>query len=507
MVIKFKTLNLQSFKSHQDLTVNFGEVTEITGDNAKGKSSIPEAITFLLYGTDALGSKTDPTPITYDSDETMVSLLFTVDEKQVLLGRALKKGKAQYYINEVPSKAKEFSEIVDQLFDKELFFTLFNPNYFFTLTREKQRSMLLQYVSSPANKEVLKQLPEMQGNRLGELLKKHSLGDLEKIHRENKTKKEKAYIAAQSRTKTLQEQLDQLTDPKEDIDSLKAELAAIDIEVRELENKMDQAFEKNREYDNVRSKVLKLQYDIEISKERWPLLKNEAIEDTCRTCKQPLTEEAVDVVKADKQYRMEEYKSNHNTLLKQREELKKQMAELEFIDVSDLRKQIAALDGEKGHPIREAIRIHSHYEGLKTQVRNAEADEKSTLQALNDSIFILDAIKAFKAKEAELQVEKVQALFETLSFRLYKQNKTDGEWKPDFEVEMDGKGYSKLSLSEGIRAGLELREVLSKQSELIAPVFIDNAESITSFKQPTGQLIISRVVAGQELKIEGGEKR
>lgn len=500
MIINLLTLNLENFKSHQDLAVNFGEVTKITGDNAKGKSSIQEAITFLLYGTDPLGSKLDPSPITYEAEETKVSLLLKVDEKNLLLGRTLKKGKAQYYINEVPSKAGDFNEIVEKLFDKDLFLSLFNPNYFFSLHWEKQRAMVLHYVTAPANREVLKQLPELQANRLGELLKKHSLNDIEQIHKENKKKKDKQYIAAQSRTKTLQEQLSQLTDPKQDIDSLQAELGAIDKQVRELENKMDQAFEKNREYDSVRSKILALQDQIDMSKERWPLLKNEAIEDTCRTCKQPLTEEAVDAVKADKQYRMEEYKADHNKLLKQREELKKQMAELEFIDVSELREQIAAID-EKGQPIREAIRIHSQYEGLKTQVRNAEADESSTLQALNDSIFVLDSIKAFRAKEAELQGEKVQALFETLSIKLFEQQK-NGEIKPSFEIVMDGKEYKRLSLSEGIRAGLELREVLSKQSEVIMPTFIDNAESITSFKQPTGQLITSTVIAGQELKVE-----
>jgi len=101
-----------------------------------------------------------------------------------------------------------------------------------------------------------------------------------------------------------------------------------------------------------------------------------------------------------------------------------------------------------------------------------------------------------------LQGEKVQALFNTLSVRLFKQNKGDGEIKPDFEIEMDGKPYSKLSLSETIRAGLELRDVLSEQSELITPVFIDNAESITRFKEPIGQLITCRVVAGQELNVK-----
>ncbi|MDT2235093.1 hypothetical protein P7H19_00045 [Paenibacillus larvae] len=34
--VEFKTLFLHNFKSHRDLTVNFGEMTKITGDNAKG---------------------------------------------------------------------------------------------------------------------------------------------------------------------------------------------------------------------------------------------------------------------------------------------------------------------------------------------------------------------------------------------------------------------------------------------------------------------------------------
>lgn len=499
MIITFKQLILQNFKSHQDITVNFGERTDITGDNAQGKSSIAESITFLLYGTEPLGSKMDPTPITYESDETLVQLLLEVDGKQVLLGRGLKKGKTSYFVNEVPSKAGEFNEIVDQLFDKELFFSLFNPNYFFTLHWEKQRGMLLKYVSSPANKEVLKQLPEEQSKALAALLKKHSLSDIEKIHKDNKNKLDKAYIAAQSRTKTLKEQLTELN-INVPLESLKVELSQMDRLVREKENLLDSAIEKNKEYNSVQSKLNALQDQIDMSKDRWPLLKNEVIEDTCRTCKRPLDEESVQAVQADKDKRIEEYKDHHNSLVNQRNELKKQLTELDFIDVTEIREEIKQLE-EKSHPLRMAIQSYSQIERLQEQVEQAQAAEKDTLESLNNSIFVLDSIKAFKAKEAELQAEKVQALFETLSIRLFEQQK-NGELKNTFEIEMDGKPYRKLSLSEGIRAGLELREVLSKQSEVISPVFVDNAESITKFKQPTGQLITSRVVAGQELKIE-----
>jgi len=501
MNINFLTLTLQNYKSHRDLKVNFGEVTKISGENAKGKSSVPESISWLLYNTDVFGSKLDPTPITYAADETLVQLLLSVDGKQLLLGKALKKCKTTYYINEVPSKAKEFEEVRDKLFDKDLFMSLYNPSYFPSLHWEKQRELLLRYVTTPANKEVLKRLVEAQSEVLERYLKKHSLEDLEKIHKDNKNKKDKSYIAAQSRTKTLKEQLSQLSEEKLDIDSIKAELGQIDKHVQLLEDKMDTALEKNREFNNVQSQINNLQDQIIISKDGWSYLKNEAIEDTCRTCKRPLDEESVEAVKTDKEQRMTAYKAKHNAIVKQRDELKAKLTELEFIDITELREQIRETD-EKGQPLREQIRIYSQYKNLETQVKSAEADENGTLQDLKASIFILDSIKAFRGKEAEMQAEKVQALFTTLSIRLFKQNKGDGELKPDFEIEMDGKGYQWLSLSEGIRAGLELREVLSKQSEIIAPCFVDNAESITSFKPPNGQLILCQVVAGQDLKIE-----
>lgn len=505
MIINFISLKLQNFKSHRNLEVKFGDLTEISGDNAKGKSTIFDAPTWLLYGTDSFGSKMDPTPITYAADETLVELLVNVDGTNVLLGRGLRNGKTEYYINEVPKKATEFNELVAQLFDKDLFFSLFNPDYFFTLKWNEQRDMLLKYVTAPANKEVLKQLPELQAEKLGVLLKKHSLDDIEKIHKDNKNKKDKEYIAAQSRTKTLQEQLNQMQVVNVPIDSLKAEIAQIDRQIKEIESITDSAAEKNRIYINTQSKLRTLQDQIEMSKERWPSLKNEAIEDSCRTCKRPLDEESVKAVKADKESRIEEYKANHNHLIRQRDEEKSKLSELEYIDVSEQLEKIRELE-EKCYPLQNALQDVSRYESLQGQVQVAEQSENEILKSLNDSIFVLDSIKAFRAKEAELQAEKVQALFTTLSIRLFKQNKGDGEFKPDFEIQMDGKDYQKLSLSEGIRAGLELREVLSQQSGINVPVFIDNAESITSFKQPKSQLITSRVVAGQELKIERVDK-
>ncbi|WNF33809.1 AAA family ATPase [Aeribacillus composti] len=499
MKIKFVNLRLHNFKSHRDLSIEFGDKIQITGENATGKSSIFESISWTLYGTDPLGSKLDPTPITYEADETFVSLLINVDGKEVLLGRELKKGKTKYFINEVPSKATEFNELLEKLFDKDLFLSLFNPSYFPSLHWEKQRSMLLKYVTAPANKEVLKELPEEQAKVLSELLKKHSLDDIEKVHKENKNKKDKAYIAAQSRTKTLKEQLEEQA-PTVPLDSLNAELSALKKKRAEIEKITDATGETNARINVLQGQINALLRERDQLKEDFSIIKAEKIEDTCRVCKQPLQGDAVTAAEQEKQARMDRIKQQFDEVVAKRKELEAELQSLEYIDVSEQLSKVREIQ-EQIYQIEAEINKHKQFELLQKQVEQAQADEKETLESLNNSIFVLDSVKAFRAKEAEIQAGKVQELFDNLSIKLFEELK-NGEIKPTFEIEMDGKPYRKLSLSEGIRAGLELRDVLSRQSGVITPVFVDNAESITSFKQPVGQLIISRVVAGQELKIE-----
>ncbi|AGN89361.1 AAA family ATPase [Paenibacillus larvae] len=504
MEIKFKTLTLHNFKSHRDLTVEFGDLTKITGENTKGKSSILEAIPWLLYSVDVLGSKSDPTPINYEYDHTLVKLHFAMDGKDVLLSRGIEKGKATYYINDVPSKAKEYEELVKSLFDKDLFLSLYNPSYYFTLKWNEQRELLLRYVSAPANKEVFAQLPKQQAEKLGELVKKHSLADLEKIHRDNKNKKDKAYIAAQSKTKTLQEQSYEefnRLDHSIDIQAAKEEMAKLTEQIEQIERVTKSADENNRIYNEIESNIDSLIKRRDKMQKQAEKLKDEKIEDICRVCKQPLNNEARQAAEAEKQQRVDQFKEEYAAVVEKRQKLEQDLKKYAYIGLSVQLDQLREFERER-MKLWEHIQGSQKYAQLEQQLAKAKEDEADTLASLNESIFIIDAIKDFAAKEAEMMADKVQALFTTLSLRLFKTNKTDGEIKPDFEIEMDGKPYRKLSLSESIRAGLELRDVLSQQSGIIAPCMVDNAESITRFKQPNGQLIVSRVVPGQELTIE-----
>jgi hypothetical protein len=150
--------------------------------------------------------------------------------------------------------------------------------------------------------------------------------------------------------------------------------------------------------------------------------------------------------------------------------------------------------------IMQSIQAEKNRQAAQANIDAAKVAVQDVQASLNESIFLLDAVKAFRAKEAELQAAKVQSLFTTLSIRLWTETK-EGNKNPAFELEMNGKPYSKLSLGEKARAGLELIEVLAKQSGIDIPLFIDNRESLTSDVTRHHQTIEAYAVPNQTLEV------
>lgn len=55
--IKIKRLALENFKCHRNLVLDFnGGNASIYGDNATGKTSVYDALTWLLFGKDSHGN-------------------------------------------------------------------------------------------------------------------------------------------------------------------------------------------------------------------------------------------------------------------------------------------------------------------------------------------------------------------------------------------------------------------------------------------------------------------
>ncbi len=81
--------------------------------------------------------------------------------------------------------------------------------------------------------------------------------------------------------------------------------------------------------------------------------------------------------------------------------------------------------------------------------------------------------------------------------------KSTGEVKDCFRFSYEGRDYKCLSLSEKVRAGLDVAALIQRLSGRNYPIFVDNGESICTFGkvQLTGQVILARVANKQLLQV------
>lgn len=176
--IHLKTLQVSNFKGIKDLTIDFGETTNIYGENATGKTSIFDAFYWLLFDKNSSNSaKFDLKPLDEEGKEihfldTKVIGEFEVNGKPLLLSKTLsekwikKRGQKDqefsgnetaYEIDGVPKKLKDYQEEVKKLADETVFKLLTNPLQFGLNTEWKERrEILMKILGEPTSEEIIK---------------------------------------------------------------------------------------------------------------------------------------------------------------------------------------------------------------------------------------------------------------------------------------------------------------------------------------------------------------
>ncbi len=121
------------------------------------------------------------------------------------------------------------------------------------------------------------------------------------------------------------------------------------------------------------------------------------------------------------------------------------------------------------------------------------------IRTLQDKI---TAAKAYQSERAALLFAPVKMY--KAGLKLYEPMKESGELRDVFKLTWDGRDYVRLSLSERMRCGLEVVELLSRLSGKRYPLFVDNTESFCDLgaAQHTGQMILARVVPRQTLQVK-----
>ena len=153
--IKIKRLVLENFKCHKSLKLDFmGGNASIYGDNASGKTSIYDALTWLLFGKDSQGNgekNIEIKPLDANGEVmdhlavTAVEAVLDVNGEEVTLRRTYKevwttkRGSSQatydgntsdYYVDGVPCKRNAFQDKVNELVEEDTFRMLTNVSHF-----------------------------------------------------------------------------------------------------------------------------------------------------------------------------------------------------------------------------------------------------------------------------------------------------------------------------------------------------------------------------------------
>ena len=81
--------------------------------------------------------------------------------------------------------------------------------------------------------------------------------------------------------------------------------------------------------------------------------------------------------------------------------------------------------------------------------------------------------------------------------------KSTGEVKDTFKFTYGGRRYDRLSLSEKIRAGMEVSELMKRLTGRNYPTFVDNMDSVDDLAnvRPTGQVIMAKCVSNAPLQV------
>ena len=215
MDIRLKQLHMENFKCHKALTLYFGgENASIYGDNATGKTSVYDALTWLLFGKDSAGNgeknieikPLDSAGNVKDHQAvTEVEAVLLADGEEISLKRtyqevwSTKRGSSEptydgntseYYVDGVPCKANAYKAKVTELVDEEQFRLLTTVSYFpDKLPWQKRREALFSLFGALDDRQIME--TDQRFAPLMEAMGKLPLEDFKKVV----TQKRKGFMA------------------------------------------------------------------------------------------------------------------------------------------------------------------------------------------------------------------------------------------------------------------------------------------------------------------------
>lgn len=249
--MKLTQLNLQNFKGIEFGDFRFTNNTIIRGDNATGKTTVFDALCWLLFGKDSL-DRADFQIKTLKNGEPvhnvnhMVQAAFDNEDGTGFTLKRIYREKysnprggevkltghtTDYFINDVPSKEKEYKAFINNMINEDVFKLITNPLFFNEqYTWQNRRKLLLEMCGDVDDASVINSKEELK--RLTELLNGRSVDEQRKIIASKKTAINKELDMIPVR---IDEAVNCKPTPLEAEQKLKDDIVTIETAIKQLE--------------------------------------------------------------------------------------------------------------------------------------------------------------------------------------------------------------------------------------------------------------------------------
>ena len=586
-------MTISGFKSYEGPTeLTFGDPTVITGGNGRGKTSIADAIAFVVTGLPFFGERGIDRLHNENNPDVSIQMRF-VDERGAAHELTRTRRKNRMTITYDGYEIRQL-DLTDLFGERDVFLSILNPLYFIEELGEDGKNLLERYLPLIPQEMILAQLAEPVRASLKDEFLLSPDAYLKRRREEIRGLEERiTYLGGQRDLAAAQEEQQQKTrlELADQLDGLKAEIAALeekqfaglDVErmqerLVELSRRYDEtaqdvhgdASEQQKALQELRERIIRRQTEQYQSKFTQPMAEAYArVNDLgaryqremasykafhagmeCPTCHRSVTEQTLpEVQTAIKKTLSEMYAAGteqRNQLTELQELDRKAMETFEQFKGEDLRRweaEISVLEQSCAERSRggaaESSLIRNEIQSLTTELEygkltQAEYDRLSAcreecreveakLSALESMTAeepsdlggeirqaqdrigeikrIMTNVIAYISKRAELTFSQLR--MNKVEISLYDVVKSTGEVKDTFKFTYGGRRYDRLSLSEKIRAGMEVSELMKRLTGRNYPTFVDNMESVDDLAnvRPTGQVIMAKCVSNAPLQV------
>lgn len=190
--------------------------------------------------------------------------------------------------------------------------------------------------------------------------------------------------------------------------------------------------------------------------------------------------------------------ASDQTLASLRAEIEKLQQELDAPitapDVSDLQ-EAKEKEQQKINANRYRLRDKELIESNNRRIKELEHEYQESQNELARLEGIEFKIQQFAKARIEQVESRINGLFKMVRFKMYEQQINGGEIET-CEATVDGVPFSDLNNASKINAGLDIINAISRANGIVAPIFIDNRESVSDIIDTEAQ-VINLVVAAE----------